>query len=124
MFGGIRIMNATLYYQPIQQVNDKQVKRGRLGITRGQAIILFLVAGALFLILSGLFSSEVKADETIYEVITVQDGDSLWEIAQATTHSPDADIRERVEEIMSVNQLSDEVIYPGQNLHIPIRPNE
>ena len=117
-------MSATLYYQPTQKLDDKQPKRGRLGITRGQAIILFLVVGALFLLLSSLFTSEVKADETTFEVITVQSGDSLWEIAQASSHPPDADLRDLVEEIMTLNHLTDEMIYPGQNLQIPVRPKE
>ncbi|MGD8191146.1 cell division suppressor protein YneA [Brevibacillus ginsengisoli] len=116
--------NTTLYYQPIRKLDDKPKTKEKLGITRGQAAILIFVAGALFLFLSGVFTTEVKADETTYQIITVQEGDNLWKIAQSTVHSPDTDLRDLVEEIMALNHLTDETLYPGQNLQIPGRTNK
>lgn len=115
------MVNGTLYYQPGRNFAEKHETRGRHGITRGQAIITFILIGALFLLISGIFIPEVKADQTSYQTITVQEGDNLWEIAKTYNHSTDADLRDSVAEIMEVNQLSDEVIYPGQNLRIPVR---
>jgi nucleoid-associated protein YgaU len=52
-----------------------------------------------------------------YEVVTVRPGDTLWAIA--AVRYPNADTREKVEEIERANGLSDPSIQPGQNLRVP-----
>ena len=49
--------------------------------------------------------------------VTVRPGDTLWGIA--ATHFPDHDIRQMVEEILSLNHLSSSVIQPGEALVLP-----
>lgn len=49
--------------------------------------------------------------------VTVQDGDSLWAIAQRS--APDSDTREVVSQIRNVNGLSSSLIQPGQVLLVP-----
>lgn len=49
--------------------------------------------------------------------VRVHAGDSLWAIAAA--HYPGGDIRERVDEITSLNHLSGVSITPGEDLLLP-----
>lgn len=49
--------------------------------------------------------------------VNVQEGDSLWAIAQAT--APTADPREVVMEIRELNGLTSNTIHPGQVLVVP-----
>ena len=52
--------------------------------------------------------------------VTVQDGDSLWAIAQRL--APQADTREVVSQMRDVNGLSSSLIQPGQVLLVPAAP--
>ena len=52
-----------------------------------------------------------------YESVTVQPGDTLWAIA--AERYPNADTREKVDEIERANGLSDPFIHPGQDLRVP-----
>jgi LysM domain len=52
-----------------------------------------------------------------YETVTVQPGDTLWAIA--AERYPNADTREKVDEIERANRLNDPFIHPGQDLRVP-----
>ena len=52
-----------------------------------------------------------------YDTVTVRSGDTLWAIAAA--RYPNADTREKVDEIERANGLSDASIRPGQSLRVP-----
>jgi nucleoid-associated protein YgaU len=52
-----------------------------------------------------------------YESVTVQPGDTLWSIA--AERYPNADTREKVDEIERANGLSDPFIRAGQDLRVP-----
>lgn len=54
----------------------------------------------------------IEWDEEIY---TVKKGDSLWTISKYFC-TDDVDRREWIDEIKSLNDLSDSAIYPGQRL--------
>lgn len=49
--------------------------------------------------------------------MTVQDGDTLWEIAEQVR--PGEDPRRTVHEIVELNDLSDSTLIPGQTLVLP-----
>ncbi len=54
-----------------------------------------------------------------YSEITVQSGDTLWNLAEE--FGPDGkDIREIVYEICRLNDISADGIYPGQTILIPV----
>jgi nucleoid-associated protein YgaU len=53
------------------------------------------------------------------ERVTVQPGDTLWDIASA--RYPDADTREKVFEIEQLNGLNSPSIQAGQRLRVPAR---
>ncbi len=52
------------------------------------------------------------------EVITVQPGDTLWEIA-ARAAPAEGDVRATVFAIKSLNELNSSIIVPGQRLRVP-----
>ena len=58
-----------------------------------------------------------------YEIISVKDGDTLWTIA-ADYSQPGADLRKTVYQISQLNEISDHVIYPGDELLIPVSSPE
>ena len=83
-------------------------------------LLLAFVLGA---ILSGGFTyMTVSASPEIYEkqIVTVHTGDTLWNIA-ANWSGKDEDVREVIDRIQQVNQLSNTDLYVGQKLIIPIR---
>jgi hypothetical protein len=79
--------------------------------------ILVALAGALvLLVLLGNVAYGGSSGGT--QVVTVVPGDSVWSIASA--HYPDdGDLRQRVDDILSINHLSGGTLVPGQALTIP-----
>ncbi|MEW6624724.1 MAG: LysM peptidoglycan-binding domain-containing protein [Bacillota bacterium] len=80
------------------------------------SIIAFFSMAFIFAL---FFYSNVNAatDENII-VISVQEGDTLWGIAKK--HHPNKDIRKVIYQIEKLNNISKSMIYPGQQLKIPI----
>lgn len=54
-----------------------------------------------------------------YHNVTVNNGDTLWEIAGQYTENKE-DIREVVFRICEENNLTDQKIYPGQIIRVPV----
>ncbi len=79
--------------------------------------ILLALAGALvLLVLLGNVVYGGSSGGT--QVVTVGPGDTVWSIASA--HYPDdGDLRQRVDDILSINHLSGGTLVPGQALTIP-----
>lgn len=63
---------------------------------------------------SGADSSAVRGE---FSTVTVQEGDSLWTIADAS--APGADPRDLMADIVEINDLRSGVVHPGQELAIP-----
>jgi LysM repeat protein len=57
-----------------------------------------------------------SGSSTTFSYVTVEAGQSLWQLAQ--TLAPTADPRDVIAEIVSLNQIKGE-IQPGQRLAIP-----
>lgn len=79
-----------------------------------------LVAGALAALLGFLaLGSQVygSPSSTPPVPVHVRAGDTLWSIASA--HYPGADIRGKVDAIISFNNLGDGTISPGQVIELP-----
>ena len=98
--------------------------RARLHLTRrGRAVFTTLaavplVAGALVLGVNvgGAAAGSGGAGAT-FDYVTVQSGESLWQLAESI--APNADPRDVIADIVSLNQLSSTDIEPGERLAIP-----
>lgn len=114
-------MNGYFYVPQNQTVKENRKKRAGLAITRGQALFIFaLIVLFSYLLTSFVFASEEVKPEIPYEVITIEQGDSLWEIASAYKGEMGLEVFEAIDQIMELNQMEDVIIYAGQTLKIPL----
>jgi hypothetical protein len=95
----------------------------RLRLTRrGRRVIVGLIAIPLVIaaftvaINGGGATATAEASSQSFNYVTVEAGQSLWQLAQAL--APTADPRDVIAEIVSLNQIQGE-IQPGQRLAIP-----
>jgi LysM repeat protein len=113
------VMNTTVVHN---RIANKAVRKGRIGITRGQALIFLLAFSLFFYLLTELvFASEVQQQEIPSKLVTVQPGDSLWKLASRHQEAAGMDVQELVGAIMELNNLDSVIIYPGQNIRIPLQ---
>ncbi len=117
-------MNAKLPH--IRRVGTVQPSNPRLRLTRrGRAVLTSLVAGPLVaLVLSvtlngGMAVATSDLSSGAFEYVTVQAGQSLWALAESV--APSADPRDVVAEIVSLNQLENSELHPGDRIAIPVK---
>jgi hypothetical protein len=55
-----------------------------------------------------------------FDMVTVQDGDTIWSIASNYADKSNTDIRELVFEISSENSIYNASIYPGDVIKVPM----
>jgi hypothetical protein len=97
----------------------------RLRITaRGRKVLAVVIAlpaitvlGLLAMFSGGSAIATGSANTADFDYLTVQAGQSLWGIAENI--APDADPRDVIAEIMSLNQLHESSVQPGQRIAIP-----
>lgn len=96
----------------------------RLRLTRrGRAVItalvsLPLVIGVLITSLNGGEATATPDSGTAsFEYVTIQAGQSLWGLAESI--APDADPRDVIADILSLNQVSTADVHPGLRLALP-----
>ncbi|WP_411709953.1 LysM peptidoglycan-binding domain-containing protein [Arthrobacter sp. B10-11] len=99
-----------------------------LRLTRRGRIVLvgvpLILVSVLLISLAGLLNSPAKAADSASELsltptvsVTVQPGQSLWEIAG--TVSPERDTRDVVADIVQLNNLDGGRVMPGQQIFVP-----
>jgi hypothetical protein len=77
-----------------------------------------VVAVAIFLgIGAGGAQATLDSGSTTFEYVSVAPGQSLWQLAEQV--APQADPREVVADILSLNNLNSGDVQPGQELAIP-----
>jgi hypothetical protein len=101
----------------------------RLRLTRrGRLVIgaLLAVPVAIALTVSALMSAPAQAGSSApaaeFDYITVAAGESLWDLAGWV--APEADPRDVVSKLISLNQLATTEVQPGQRLAIPLEYSE
>lgn len=109
-------------------VRAARMRQPRLRLTRRGRIVLigfpFILLSALLLSLAGFLNAPAKAADSVSELaltptvsVTVQPGESLWEIAG--TVAPQRDRRDVVADIVQLNNLDAGRVMPGQQLFVP-----
>ena len=77
---------------------------------------IIIVLGFFITPFNGTASANTNQDDFI--IITVRDGDTLWNIAQRYTTGNN--IRRTIFEIEQINDIRRSIIHPGQQLKIPV----
>lgn len=94
----------------------KLTARGRRVFT-GLAALPLVVVAVAFALNGGMATASTGLSTTPVETVTVEAGQSLWQLAEEI--APEADPRDVIDEVVSFNQLSSVEIQPGQQLDIP-----
>jgi len=102
---------------PVSHVKTRLrlTRRGR----RVMAILVALpivIAAFAFALNGGGAVATAESSTNTFSYVTVQSGQSLWQLAQ--TLAPTADPRDVIAQIVSLNQIQGD-IHPGQRLAIP-----
>jgi LysM domain len=110
----VAIGNFAGYSAPVRRSHLRMTKRGR-------AVLLTLVASPLVVValVFGINAGGATAtsSSTPLAKVTVVGGETLWSLAKQV--APNADPRDVVADIMSVNRLTSADIQPGEQLAIP-----
>lgn len=104
--------------------DETPVIRPRLRLTkRGRAVLLFLAAAPLviaavfFALNGGAASASLEGSGASFPYVTVDAGQSLWQVAQEI--APNADPRDVIEQIIQLNQLDSAEVFAGVQLAVP-----
>ena len=105
---------------PSAQPRLRITKRGRVVFT-SLAAIPFVVAAVLMGLNGGGATATSSAGAPV-EQVTVQAGQSLWQLAEDI--APGTDPREVIRDILAVNQLESASVQAGQRLDVPAEYSE
>jgi LysM domain len=98
------------------RVRLRLTRRGRVVLTA--LVALPVVIGALvFALNGGVAAATGEQTHVTFHYVTVQSGDSLWSVAERL--APNADPRDVIADLVSLNGLESAVVTPGQQLAIP-----
>ena len=114
---GINNMTVQEREKRVMMIKNKQIAKRRI----------FLVFAALFvatlgsIVFGSIFSKAKNPTADIpqykyYKSITIEQGDSLWSIAEEYCTDAYEDTREYVSELKQLNSLTSETIHAGQHL--------
>jgi predicted small integral membrane protein len=99
---------------------------GRIHLTRRGRVVFTTLAAAPFIALAAWFGlgggsaiASSSTSSTSFDYVTVEYGDSLWSIASDV--APEADPRDVIADVMSLNQLESSTVVPGQRIALPER---
>ena len=90
------------------------LRSGRRIRPLGRLLVVLLLALAVSL---GLAVVAHGGTAPAYSTIVVEPGDTVWSIA--AEHYPSDDVRARVQDIESANQLSSPILEVGETLRLP-----
>jgi len=88
---------------------------------RGRLVVLLTAVVALFtamMVFGNLAHATDASQGPATAVVVVQQGESLWSIAQAI--APNVDPRATVNDIKDLNGMSSAVVIPGQSVVVPV----
>ncbi|MGN0143138.1 MAG: LysM peptidoglycan-binding domain-containing protein [Roseburia sp.] len=83
------------------------------------AIVLIVVSSILFFGTLRANAASTETSSKYYTSIQVEEGDTLWEIADSYMTDEYSDRQEYITEICNMNHISEDTIHAGQYLTIP-----
>ncbi|MFI3207707.1 MAG: LysM peptidoglycan-binding domain-containing protein [Eubacteriales bacterium] len=99
-----------------REARAKQVKRTKFNIVTIITILIINCSIICFSIFSSAEEITPEYTDVHYYSIEVSSNDTLWELAQEYKSDLNKSTKETVEEIMELNNLSNDKIYAGQYL--------
>lgn len=86
----------------------------------GFAITVLVMSNVFGYFLMNAMAEEKKAPvrERCYKSITIEDGDSLWAIANTYCHDLNISVNAYVEELRQMNHLKEDTIHTGRHLTV------
>jgi hypothetical protein len=105
---------------PSAEPRLRLTRRGRVVFTSLAAIPV--VVAAVLMGLNGGGATATSSSGAPLEQVTLQAGQSLWQLAEDL--APGTDPREVVRDILSVNQLESASVQAGQRLDVPAEYSE
>ena len=112
---------AAAHRQSVHAIRRKRAAKRQL-IT---ALILFFTVLASVLIISNCLranqvkASSVKAENIYYKTVEVEEGDTLWDLADRYMGEKSFSRQESIEQVKELNHLSGEMIESGAYLMVP-----
>lgn len=103
---------------PAVRTRLRLTRRGRFVITTLAAIPLLLVV-ALGVLNGGQASAGNAAADVHFDTVTIQPGETLWQLAEET--APNADPRDFVQDVISLNALDGSGLQAGEQISIPAK---
>ena len=102
----------------------KSNKRHHYRITNPFRFFIFITLCIMILIFAGytlIGASDAEAASVrTYAQVVVQDGDNLWNIAEAYNQDANIDIRRVIYEIYDINEIDAADIQPGDVIFVPV----
>ncbi|WP_440709593.1 LysM peptidoglycan-binding domain-containing protein [Herbiconiux sp. YIM B11900] len=102
---------------PVASTRLRITARGRKVLAGVVALPVVAVLASIALFGGGSAVATGATGSADFDYLTVQAGQSLWSIAESL--APQADPRDVIAEIRSLNQLSTSSVQPGQRIAIP-----
>ncbi|MFK4483665.1 LysM peptidoglycan-binding domain-containing protein [Curtobacterium sp. AB7] len=106
---------------PATRVRLRLTRRGRIVFTTLAALPLLIVV-AFFVLNGGQASAGDAAAggaRTQFDTVTIQPGETLWQLAEDT--APNADPRDFVQDVISLNALDGSGLQAGEQIAIPTK---
>jgi hypothetical protein len=103
---------------PAVRTRLRLTRRGRIVLTTLAAIPLLLIVA--FAVLNGGQASAGNATANVhFDTVTIEPGETLWQLAEET--APNADPRDFVQDVISLNALDGSGLQAGQQISIPAK---
>ncbi|TDW39766.1 LysM domain-containing protein [Curtobacterium sp. PhB42] len=106
---------------PAVRVRLRLTRRGRIVFTTLAALPLLIVV-AFFVLNGGQASAGDAAAggaRTQFDTVTIQPGETLWQLAEDT--APNADPRDFVQDVITLNALDGSGLQAGEQIAIPTK---
>lgn len=107
----------------VHSASHRSVREGRIfWLRRSAALLIIAVAALCAVLLIRPQASASSADAGLpddAQMIIVEDGQSLWEIARAAAGTED--VRDVLAVIVDMNGLETSTVHPGQRILVPSR---